>query len=185
MWWRVIMVVASVVIAGASLLQLRGETSYRPMIAGEAMRPASISQSRLTPGGSPAPPSNTPYELSAFDVNEGKRLYRWFNCHGCHANGGGGIGPALMDDKWIYGAEPRNIYETILEGRPNGMPSFRNKIPDAQTWQIVGYVRSMSGLVPFYARPSRSDDLRGTEPETMAPVQPPKQAAEPSDGSPQ
>ena len=26
------------------------------------------------------------------------------------------------------------------------MPSFRGRIPDAQVWQLVAYVRSMSGL---------------------------------------
>ena len=64
---------------------------------------------------------------------EGQRLYRWYNCAGCHANGGGGMGPPLMDDKWIYGSEPENIVATILEGRPNGMPSFRGKVPDDQS----------------------------------------------------
>ena len=38
---------------------------------------------------------------------QGKRLFSWYNCIGCHANGGGGIGPPLMDDEWIYGSRPR------------------------------------------------------------------------------
>jgi len=45
-----------------------------------------------------------------------------------------------MDDEWIYGFEPVNIFATIVEGRPNGMPSFRNRIPDYQVWQLVAYV---------------------------------------------
>src|SRR5690349_646028 len=44
-----------------------------------------------------------PYEGNAFGVSEGKRLFSWYNCQGCHANGGGGMGPPLMDDQWIYG----------------------------------------------------------------------------------
>ena len=44
------------------------------------------------------------FEANAFHMNEGKRLFGWFNCAGCHANGGGGMGPPLMDEKWIYGS---------------------------------------------------------------------------------
>jgi hypothetical protein len=42
-----------------------------------------------------------------------------FNCNGCHANGGGDKGPALMDDKWLFGGEIENIYAKIVQGRPN------------------------------------------------------------------
>jgi cytochrome c oxidase cbb3-type subunit III len=175
MWWRTVMVVSCLVIVGAALAFFRDERSLRPSVAAEAMRRDVATLSTLA-AGQPAPPGgdNTRYENSGYDLSEGKRLYRWFNCNGCHANGGGDIGPALMDDKWIYGAGARNIYQTIVEGRPNGMPSFRNKIPEAQVWQIAGYVRSMSGLTPFYSRPSRNDDLQAAPPETMAPTQPPK-----------
>ena len=37
----------------------------------------------------------------------GQEALRWFNCSGCHGNGGGGSGPPLMDDIWIYGGEHR------------------------------------------------------------------------------
>jgi cytochrome c oxidase cbb3-type subunit 3 len=98
---------------------------------------------------------------NAFELSQGKRLFRWYNCSGCHSQGGGGMGPALMDEKWLYGHEPDQIFTTIMEGRPNGMPSFRGRIPEEQAWQLVGYVRSMSGLAPKAARPSRSDALGG------------------------
>ena len=39
-------------------------------------------------------------------IAEGQRLYNAFNCVGCHAHGGGAIGPALMDDLWIHGSDP-------------------------------------------------------------------------------
>src|SRR6266487_4198558 len=103
-------------------------------------------------------PSSTGEE-SAYAISEGKRLDAWFNCVSCHFHGGGGIGPALMDDQWIYGSAPENIYAAIVEGRPNGMPSFRGKIPDPQVWQIVAYVRSMSGLVSQGAAPARRDHM--------------------------
>jgi cytochrome c oxidase cbb3-type subunit 3 len=112
-------------------------------------------------------------------VSEGKRLYEWFNCVGCHAHGGGGMGPALMDDKWIYGSGPENIFSTIIEGRPNGMPSFRAKIPNQQVWQIVAYVRSMSGQLSKDVSPGRDDNMNVKESEqSKGKEQPVTKAAE-------
>jgi cytochrome c oxidase cbb3-type subunit III len=174
--WRVLIAVSLLIIIAAGFMRLRTEMAYRPSQAAEAARGERIVMTTVAVGsGAAQRGGNTHEELSGADVNEGKRLYKWFNCNGCHANGGGDVGPALMDDKWIYGADAANIFQTIMEGRPNGMPSFRDKIPAQQAWQIVAYVRSMSGLVPFYARPGRSDALQSKTPEIMTPYQPPRQ----------
>ena len=100
----------------------------------------------LQPGGAlPDLDPPNPYEGNYHAMSEGQRLYSWFNCAGCHSPGGGGaIGPPLIDDAWIYGNRPANIYDTIVRGRPNGMPAFGGKIPSYQIWQIVTYVRSMA-----------------------------------------
>ncbi len=100
-----------------------------------------------------------PYEENAYGVSQGKTLYNQFNCSGCHSQGGGGMGPPLMDAQWIYGSAPEQIFETIAQGRPNGMPAFGNKIVSDQIWQIVAYVRSMSGLLRKDVAPGRSDDM--------------------------
>jgi cytochrome c oxidase cbb3-type subunit 3 len=65
-----------------------------------------------------------------------------------------------MDSQWIYGSQPENIFQTIVEGRPNGMPSFRGKLGTDQVWQLVAYVRSMSGLLPKDVAPGRNDDMQ-------------------------
>jgi cytochrome c oxidase cbb3-type subunit 3 len=77
-------------------------------------------------------------------VNTGKRLFQQYNCSGCHSNGGGGMGPDLMDDVWIYGGRLEQIHQTLVDGRPNGMPSWGGKVPDEQLWQLSAYVRSLS-----------------------------------------
>ncbi len=111
--------------------------------------------------GVPSPsPGRGPYEENAYGVSQGKTLYNQFNCSGCHSQGGGGMGPPLMDDKWLYGSDPVDIFETIVQGRPNGMPAFGNKIVSDQVWQIVAYVRSMSGLLRKDVAPGRSDDMQ-------------------------
>jgi cytochrome c oxidase cbb3-type subunit III len=141
-----------------------------------ASRAQSVTLSELRPGETqtaPAPVKNE-YEENAYAMNEGKRLYQWFNCMGCHANGGGGMGPPLMDDKWLYGSQPEQVFATIVQGRPNGMPSFRGKIPDYQVWQLAAYVRSMSGQVPSDAAPGRSDDINATKPEQSKGKEEPK-----------
>ena len=134
-----------------------------------------IRQTELQPGQSlPAFRTINEYEENAFAIAEGSRLFQWYNCVGCHANGGGGMGPALMDDKWIYGSDPAQIFSTIVEGRPNGMPSFRGKVPDFQVWQLAAYVRSMSRQVPKDAAPGRKDSMSAKEPESVTEPRPPK-----------
>jgi cytochrome c oxidase cbb3-type subunit 3 len=122
--------------------------------------PSGVRVSALQPG---TPQETThvrnSYENNAYAVSEGQRLYGWYNCAGCHANGGGGMGPPLMDDEWVYGSSPENVYTTIIQGRPNGMPSFAGKIPSPQVWQLVSYVRSLSAQNSTGARSSRADHM--------------------------
>jgi len=124
-------------------------------------------------------PVKNPSDDRAFDANEGKRLFSQYNCSGCHFNGGGGIGPPLMDDKWIYGENTENIYSTIVEGRPNGMPSFRQKIPDSQVLQIAAYVRAMSGQLRKDVEPSRNDTMNARRSEQRTKEMTPKQTTAP------
>jgi cytochrome c oxidase cbb3-type subunit 3 len=117
--------------------------------------------SGLNPGANsiPTPPNSNMYQESAYAVAEGQKLYEEYNCVGCHAHGGGGIGPPLMDRDWIYGSEPGNVFATIMQGRPNGMPSFRNRIPEYQAWELAAYVRSLAGLLPKGVSPDRPDRM--------------------------
>ena len=152
---------ALVLLALAALPACQRETrSFRswPPAAGAG---TAVRETELQPG----PPIRDvairqEYEDNAVAVSEGKRLYNAFNCSGCHFQGGGGIGPPLMDAQWIYGSEPENIFETIVEGRPNGMPSFRGKLGNDQVWQLVAYVRSMSGLLAKDVASGRNDDMQ-------------------------
>jgi cytochrome c oxidase cbb3-type subunit 3 len=140
-----------------------------------AANPGLVQESDLLPGGGKtvlAASTSTLYDDNAYAMNEGKRLFEWFNCVGCHAHGGGAIGPALSDDEWIYGRDPAQIYNTIAEGRPNGMPSFAGKIQPQQIWQIVSYVRSLNGIVAFDAAPGRDDHMKVSTPESQVPREP-------------
>ena len=145
------------------LVAMACETEKRRFADTVASVPADngVRQSPLKPGEAVADTMpSLPYEETAYAISEGQRLFAWYNCAGCHStNGGGGMGPPLIDGKWIYGSSPENIYATIVEGRPNGMPSWRGRIPRSQIWQIVAYVRTMSGLTPQIARGARTDHM--------------------------
>ena len=98
------------------------------------------------------------------------------NCVGCHSHGGGGMGPALMDDEWRYGSRIDQIASSIAEGRPNGMPSWRAKLTDEQIWQLATYVRSLAGQVRKDAVGARTDTMANTPPNTQTVPRPPKPA---------
>jgi cytochrome c oxidase cbb3-type subunit 3 len=154
----------------------REDRDYRPNpVATETTERVALSP--LSPGvGDPSTYTTNKgrdIQINAFHLSQGKKLFSWFNCVGCHANGGGGSGPPLMDDTWIYGGSLENVVHTIREGRPNGMPAFRGKIPDDQIWEIAAYVRSMSGNAPSAAAPTRNDDMHPGPSESRRSPSPP------------
>ncbi len=118
-------------------------------------------EGHIVPGGTPPEIKiKSPYEGNAQAISEGQRLFNWYNCAGCHGvHGGGGIGPPLTSQQLIYGSAPDNIFDTITKGRPRGMPSWGGRIPESQIWQLVAFVRSLSGKEPLNATPARSDSL--------------------------
>jgi cytochrome c oxidase cbb3-type subunit 3 len=102
----------------------------------------------IYPGGSPAglnPNMQNPLANDPDAVARGAKDFDVFNCSGCHmARGGGGMGPALSDDKWIYRSSPANIYLDIVQGRSAGMPAFGAMLPDRTVWELVAYIQSIS-----------------------------------------
>jgi cytochrome c oxidase cbb3-type subunit III len=116
-------------------------------------------------------------DRNAYDLSQGKQLFSQFNCVGCHSHGGGGMGPALIDDEWTYGSDPENIVATIVEGRPNGMPSFRGRVTNQQLWQLAAYVRSLAGLTPKAPSPGRDDDMQYKVDEQRTPAMPRRASA--------
>ncbi|NLS06390.1 cytochrome c [Rhizobium sp. P32RR-XVIII] len=131
---------------------------------------------RLMPNGiSGAPPEvyfalGKPYENTAFDMSQGKRLYSWFGCPACHGDGRGGTGPSFLDGWWLYGPEMVSIVASIRDGRPQGMPPFRDKMTIDEIWQLAGYVKSIGAYSAKYTAPSRNDDSQTRPAENRAPA---------------
>jgi cytochrome c oxidase cbb3-type subunit 3 len=102
----------------------------------------------IYPGGSPAglnPNMQNPLANDPDAVQRGMKDFDSFNCSGCHAaNAGGGMGPSLSNDLWIYRSSPANIYLDIVQGRSAGMPAFGAMLPDRTVWELVAYIQSIS-----------------------------------------
>lgn len=112
------------------------------------VRPAAarIRTSALQAGpGTVMPEAPNPYAADGAALAEGRGLYLGMNCHGCHGSaGGGGIGPPLADADWIYGGADANIYQAIMQGRPNGMPTYGARLPEESAWKIAAFVRTLT-----------------------------------------
>lgn len=87
-----------------------------------------------------------PLEGDAVAVSEGHRLFIAMNCAGCHGYGAvGNMGPNLTDQYWRYGGTPSSIYQSIYEGRPQGMPAWGRALPARDIWKLVAYIQSLGG----------------------------------------
>jgi len=138
----------------------REQKRLRPEPASVIVYGGAAREDQLQPAGAQTEPhSSNPSEGNAQDISEGQRLFAQYNCTGCHANGGGAIGPPLIKTTWIYGNAPENLFDTIIKGRPNGMPAWGGKIPEYQVWQLVTWIRAMNQEEPRAATPARLDAL--------------------------
>jgi len=153
----------------------REERHSRSKPVGETIPAAS--PDTIFPGGAPPlDPRAALYDNNAPAIGEGQLLFTQMNCVGCHAHGGGGMGPALMDEKWRYGGRIDQIASTIAEGRPNGMPSWRGKLTDDQIWKLAAYVRSLSGQPSKDAVSSRAEGMSTGTPQTLVAHEPVRSA---------
>src|SRR6202140_2477579 len=114
--------------------------------------PNEVSVTSLFPNGvaPPLPPDpiGARFEGNKLAIADGEQLFGQMNCTGCHFNGGGGMGPALMSGHWRYGGRMEQIYESIAQGRPNGMPSWQDSLQPQQIWDLAAYAKSLSAPAP-------------------------------------
>jgi cytochrome c(L) len=87
-----------------------------------------------------------PYTGDPEAIKEGRTLYLRVGCSGCHGvGGGGGMGPALLDDEWTFGSDDATLFKLIKGEIPQQtMPSvFGTELQDDDAWKILAYVRSL------------------------------------------
>lgn len=113
-----------------------------------------VPATELFPGGARLDPgAENPLSGDPQAIAAGERHFAAFNCAGCHAPlGGGGMGPPLSDDAWIYGSGPAQIYLSIMQGRPQGMPAWSAMLPQKTAWELVAYIETLPGIEDYAAR---------------------------------
>jgi mono/diheme cytochrome c family protein len=96
------------------------------------------------PGPDTLGETSNPYRSDLRAIREGRRLFNWYNCSGCHGDhAGGGMGPSLRDSTWVYGGTEARIFRSIADGRTKGMPSWGRTLPADQIWKLVAYIKTL------------------------------------------
>ena len=79
---------------------------------------------------------------------KGKEAFTSAGCVGCHgpdAKGMAAIGaPNLTDKTWLYGSSEATITETIINGRQNKMPAWKDFLGDGKIQLLTAYVYSLN-----------------------------------------
>jgi len=86
----------------------------------------------------------------AADLKRGNAVYT-LNCASCHsADGGGGIGPNLVDEYWILGGGMKNVVHTLLNGgrTGKGMIAWDKTLKPEDIAKVASYVLSLDGTTP-------------------------------------
>lgn len=84
----------------------------------------------------------------AVRVAKGKEAFMTSGCAGCHgmdAKGMHALGaPNLTDSVWLYGSSEAVITETIMNGRQNRMPAWKEFLGEGKVHLLAAYVYSLS-----------------------------------------
>ena len=76
-------------------------------------------------------------------IREGKEIFA-NTCAPCHnADAKGGIGPNLTLAKLKYGVTHKDLYESIANGRPNGMPPFLQQIGSEKISKVIAFLEPL------------------------------------------
>lgn len=68
------------------------------------------------------------------------------------------MGPALSMGLFTYGSSPANIFLSIYQGRPNGMPAWGAMLPEETIWELVSYVQGIAAKPPRGTTISRTPE---------------------------
>ena len=133
--------------AAASSTAPGQDSATRLFVAGDSLR--FIEHSENLPAGFPSQTKSllvtNPYEGDKRAIKVGGDLFIGYNCLDCHgAEGSGAMGPSFQDGRWHFGGSPGEVFESIYQGRPDGMPAWGGRISNDQIWMLTAYVRSLS-----------------------------------------
>jgi cytochrome c oxidase cbb3-type subunit 3 len=88
-------------------------------------------------------PSSNPYRGDAAAIAKGAEVWNQI-CVACHLPQGTGlVGPSLVDGYWKYGNSDAELFRTVSEGRPLGMPPWGAALGSEKIWQVLAFVETL------------------------------------------
>ncbi len=89
---------------------------------------------------------NTVKMLEADGVAAGQVIFSQ-KCAPCHASDGGGtVGPNLVDDYWLHGGSINSVFKTIKYGVPEkGMLAWKDQLSPKEIAQVASFIKSIKG----------------------------------------
>jgi cytochrome c oxidase cbb3-type subunit 3 len=91
-------------------------------------------------------------------LQEGAKIYAT-SCAVCHAaDGGGTVGPNLVDEYWIHGGDIKDVFATIKYGVPDkGMIPWQDQLSPAKMQAVASYILSLQGTTPAAPKEPQGD----------------------------
>jgi PQQ-dependent dehydrogenase (methanol/ethanol family) len=84
------------------------------------------------------------------------------NCAVCHgANAQGDRGPSLVSGALAHGNSDVQIFNSIHNGIPNTAMSAYTQLSTDQVWQLIAFVRDLSGITPASPASAASEKVAG------------------------
>jgi len=93
-----------------------------------------------------------PVEATSASLRSGRQRYV-FECRQCHGNTGkgdgdmshaGGVPSDFTDEVWQHGESDGEIFLVIRDGVTADMQGYGNQLSDADMWNLVNYIKSLS-----------------------------------------
>lgn len=88
-------------------------------------------------------PKDNPFHDDATAIAEGQEVWATI-CVACHlADGRGLVGPSLVDPYWKYGNSDEELFVTVSDGRPAGMPPWGAQLGTEKIWKVLAYIETL------------------------------------------
>jgi cytochrome c oxidase cbb3-type subunit 3 len=88
-------------------------------------------------------PSANPYRGDVAAIAKGEETWTTI-CVACHLPEGTGlVGPSLVDPYWKYGNSDAELFSTVSDGRPLGMPPWGPQLGAEKIWQVLAYMETL------------------------------------------
>ncbi len=122
----------------------------------QAQMAQGVAQQGTAPGAAqPTTPGEDPHKkvlaimADSAQQKRGQVLYL-ARCGACHGHDGqGSVGPNLVDEYWLHGGKPEQVFALIADGNPQaGMPPWKAQLSPEEIWAVVAYVKYLAHTTP-------------------------------------